>query len=1211
MFLKDKLARFEIFAYDIIKKPGHQWALLTVAREENGERFIRHPQTQAGLVLKGRRLRCRKSNKKGQPEALKVMSLLNKEEDMMKKPLKPSLPTSQLSQPHFKFLSMMTGVWNYDHFGKLVFEQKYLDLRRGTIIFGKTALVIYLESRANANTEADSNGRIDIPYGILEHTIPSIEAGGHGALTLTLKSPPKLYRIESSDSLHLYTGAEPSIASLMANMNAMSLGGSLSQRPRSLHRLCALQHRYDKSAALCMVYKLQFSNLQTMRYAWNFIKDFAVPDMDLWRTKISQKKTQSIEEDYKALEVALADVTNVHIDFAVAYQLMALVLEGTVSPANMLELIPGVCDLAQRYGSSKTAIGVRNLAQQIPTPTPHVNGGKYRTKAIIDMVETNISEAQSKGGNSSHAPKHKKYQHLALTHKATVTPTGLVLRGPEWGVSNRVLRRYAKHTECFMRVFFADEDGLSVFHDPRSSQDDVYERFRNVLRNGITIAGRTFEFLGFSHASLRYHAVWFMAPFEEDGGPICARDVIQALGDFTNIHCSAKCAARIGQAFSDTIHAVHVPDDAYVIETKDDVVRNGRTFSDGCGTISESLLQRVWLSLPSDRRSKRPTVLQIRYRGAKGVVSLDNALLGEQLHIRKSMTKYVAREGWRDLELCGAAYRPLNMYLNHQFIKILEDLSVPLRNFFSVQDDALKALEMIVQHPLNAASFLEQAHTGVFAKVPRLFELMHYIGLSFQTDKFLTEVVEIAAMSSLRDLKYRARIPIEKGCLLYGIMDETNTLREGEVYVATQFPGEYGEWKHGVLTDDRIVVTRAPALHPGDVQVAKAVEVERGSPLKALRNCIVFSQRGERDLPSMLSGGDLDGDLFHIIYDKRLVPDYTVPPANYEPTQARDLGRPVEVNDIVDFFIEFMNMDRLGVISNKHKIRADRKPDGTIDAECIMLAKLASDAVDFSKSGNPADMSQIPQGVDSVRPDFMAPGRNLVVNDLGAAELDELEDDDDVDDPDSLSVLDPEKAKIRYYRSQKALGQLYRRIDEKQFFTQMRDNFQAAQNTQQHETLLQKLERYVDREALAIQWTHHRIFAEQLREEYEDNMVDIMYSMRPHRGEPLTELEVFSGNILGKKERASTRYIREANKEVQERFDRDVSDIARRVARGDGDWEGPDDAEALPRAIACFKVALETEGWENQIVLKSWKYVAAAVCLEQLNVYMLGRLRPL
>ena len=132
-----------------------------------------------------------------------------------------------------------------------------------------------------------------------------------------------------------------------------------------------------------------------------------------------------------------------------------------------------------------------------------------------------------------------------------------------------------------MMVFFADEDGLSVFHDLRASQEQVYERFRGILRNGISVAGRTYEFLGFSHASLRTHQAWFMAPFEKNGTIFRARDIIQDLGDFSHIHCSAKCAARIGQAFSDTIFSVPIPDTAVVTETKDDVERNGRCFSDG------------------------------------------------------------------------------------------------------------------------------------------------------------------------------------------------------------------------------------------------------------------------------------------------------------------------------------------------------------------------------------------------------------------------------------------------------------------------------------------------------------------------------------------------------------------------------------------------------------------------------------------------------
>jgi len=40
----------------------------------------------------------------------------------------------------------------------------------------------------------------------------------------------------------------------------------------------------------------------------------------------------------------------------------------------------------------------------------------------------------------------------------------------------------------------------------------------------------------------------------------------------------------------------------------------------------------------------------------------------------------------------------------------------------------------------------------------------------------------------------------------------------------------------------------------------------------------------------------------------------------------------------------------------------------------------------------------------------MAPGHNLVINDRGAAELEELENDD-IDDPDSISILDPDKSR--------------------------------------------------------------------------------------------------------------------------------------------------------------------------------------------------------
>ena len=193
-----------------------------------------------------------------------------------------------------------------------------------------------------------------------------------------------------------------------------------------------------------------------------------------------------------------------------------------------------------------------------------------------------------------------------------MTPAGIYLYGPEPESNNRVLRKYSKHHEYFIRVQFTDEDGLPVRYNSEVSNELIYTRFRKVLNEGIGIAGRQFAFLGFSHSSLRTQSCWFVAPFIENETLLHDRMLIQGLGDFSNIRCPAKCAARIGQAFSDTPSAITL--DPGVIKQMDDVKRNGRVSSDGVGTVSASLLKKTHDALPRAKGS-RPTLLQIRYSG--------------------------------------------------------------------------------------------------------------------------------------------------------------------------------------------------------------------------------------------------------------------------------------------------------------------------------------------------------------------------------------------------------------------------------------------------------------------------------------------------------------------------------------------------------------------------------------------------------------------
>lgn len=102
-------------------------------------------------------------------------------------------------------------------------------------------------------------------------------------------------------------------------------------------------------------------------------------------------------------------------------------------------------------------------------------------------------------------------------------------------------------------------------------------------------------------------------------------------------------------------------------------------------------------------------------------------------------------------------------------------------------------------------------------------------------------------------------------------------------------------------------------MHPGDVQVVRAVDAPLRSPLRRLSNVIVFSQHGQRDLPSQLSGGDLDGDQYHVIFDKRLIPPVSFPPAAYPRVTAEELDHEITRKDMSDFFIKFMESDQLGM----------------------------------------------------------------------------------------------------------------------------------------------------------------------------------------------------------------------------------------------------------------------------------------------------------
>lgn len=452
------------------------------------------------------------------------------------------------------------------------------------------------------------------------------------------------------------------------------------------------------------------------------------------------------------------------------------------------------------------------------------------------------------------------------------------------------------------------------------------------------------------------------------------------------------------------------------------------------------------------------------------MTTVDWNLKGEIIYVRPSQEKFPSNNEM--LGICGAATRTLPLYLNRPMIKILEDLGVEKDIFVDFQTEAISRLRAMAESPINASNFLEVSGYGQVASIPWLIKELYYMGVPALEDHFLFSIVELILIMRLRDLKYKGRIPVEEGATLFGIMDETDTLEEGEVYCAVA---------DGSIISGRVAITKSPCMHPGDIQMATAVDVPEGHALKGLHHCVVFSQRGPRDLPSKLGGGDLDGDLFNIIADPRLWPKNTVEAADYPRLPPIDIGRRVENSDISNFFLDFMSNDQLGRISNIHLQLADQKTRGTMDPECILLAGMHSTAVDFSKTGIPVDMDRLPK-YPKEKPDFMASGPRVIME-AGVPHFEGVEDYGfyEDDEADVLAELDMEGSRTMFYPSRKALGHLYRQIDERQFLADLQTGKRTGSAKSQ--CALPAAWEYVQNKTQGILWDHLRDSALDIKEQ--------------------------------------------------------------------------------------------------------------------------------
>ncbi|KAJ4710077.1 RNA-dependent RNA polymerase [Melia azedarach] len=550
---------------------------------------------------------------------------------------------------------------------------------------------------------------------------------------------------------------------------------------------------------------------------------------------------------------------------------------------------------------------------------------------------------------------------LVYINKVLVTPSKVYFCGPQISLSNRVLRSYPDDIDNFLRVSFVDED-MDKLHptvlSPRITSTNeerrsrIYQRILSVLRNGLVIEDKKFETLAFSNSQVKDNSLWMFAA--RPG--LTAANIREKMGDFREIRNVAKYAARLGQSFSSSREALHVDSNEIEVIADIETETNGvkYNFSDGIGKISAELTEIV--AKKCRFTNYTPSAFQIRYGGYKGVVAVDPTS-SMKLSLRKSMCKYKSESTSLDI-LAHSKYQPC--FLNRQLITLLSTLGVGDNVFERKQKDCVAQLDAVLTNPVKAYEALELMSSGENTDV--LKELLT-CGYKPDSEPFLSMMLQTFRASNLLDLRMRTRIFVQNGRAMMGCLDETGTLEYGQVFAQYSVNNQSGQFN---IVKGNVVVAKNPCLHPGDMRVLTAVDVPA---LHHMKDCVIFPAKGKRPHTNECSGSDLDGDVYFFCWDPDLIPPLQFPPMDYSPAQEKVLDRDVTIEDIQEYFVDYMTSDSLGIICNAHVVFADSEPDKAMSTPCLELAKLSSIAVDFSKTGVAAN---IPGRLRvTVYPDFM------------------------------------------------------------------------------------------------------------------------------------------------------------------------------------------------------------------------------------------------
>ena len=121
---------------------------------------------------------------------------------------------------------------------------------------------------------------------------------------------------------------------------------------------------------------------------------------------------------------------------------------------------------------------------------------------------------------------------------------------------------------------------------------------------------------------------------------------------------------------------------------------------------------------------------------------------------------------------------------------ILGGLGVPTEVFLHLQRNAVEETNEASKSLKGAAGLLEKHGLGSAFTLPSTFSNLRKLGIDFESnvtpsgllDPFMDRCMKFAVHHVLREIKFKARVPVPECWKLVGVVDEHNILKPDQIY---------------------------------------------------------------------------------------------------------------------------------------------------------------------------------------------------------------------------------------------------------------------------------------------------------------------------------------------------------------------------------------------------------------------------------------------